>query len=74
MGSGRPEIINNPIKSPIAREVLHLQVHYLKIFGVAPKRILDVGCGNGLFLLAAQELGFLDSRRRAFKNNVQASH
>lgn len=58
VGSDRPEIISSDVKRSIAREVLRMKIQYQVIFGVAPSRILDVGCGNGLFLLVAKELGF----------------
>jgi SAM-dependent methyltransferase len=56
--SDRPEIIRVDVKRSIAHEINRMKAEYQKIFGVSPRRILDVGCGNGLFLLVAKELGF----------------
>jgi SAM-dependent methyltransferase len=56
--SDRPEIISAHVKNSIAQEILRMKAEYHGIFGVSPRRILDVGCGNGLFMLVAKELGF----------------
>jgi SAM-dependent methyltransferase len=56
--SDRPEIISADVKRSIAQEIERMKAEYQRIFGAIPRRILDVGCGNGLFLLVAKELGF----------------
>jgi SAM-dependent methyltransferase len=56
--SDRPEIISVDVKRSVAHEIHRMKAEYKKMFGAFPRRILDVGCGNGLFLLVAKELGF----------------
>jgi SAM-dependent methyltransferase len=57
--SDRPEIINISIKKMMKKEIINMMKHYRKLHGEYPKSLLDVGCGNGLFLLIASELGLL---------------
>uniref|UniRef100_UPI004048BCC0 class I SAM-dependent methyltransferase n=1 Tax=Polynucleobacter sp. TaxID=2029855 RepID=UPI004048BCC0 len=55
--SDRPEIINVSVKKMMKREIAGMMNEYQKINGEYPKSLLDVGCGNGLFLLVASEMG-----------------
>lgn len=55
--SDRPEIISKLIKRLMKDEILRMMKEYRRLFGRMPRSILDVGCGNGLFLMVAQELG-----------------
>jgi SAM-dependent methyltransferase len=55
--SDRPEIISDTVKSSIRSDVLRMKAEYYKIFGKEPQSLLDIGCGNGLFLQVAKELG-----------------
>ncbi len=56
--SDRPEIISPDVKCLAAQEIDTIKAGYQKMFGAFPRRILDVGCGKGLFLLVARDLGF----------------
>lgn len=55
--SDRPEIISEAVKSSMREEVLRMTTEYQKIFGRSARSLLDLGCGNGLFLQVASELG-----------------
>ena len=57
IGSERPEIINLNVKNMMRKEIVSMMNEFRKINGEYPKSLLDVGCGNELFLLVASELG-----------------
>jgi len=57
--SDRPEIINASVKKMMKKEIVGMMSEYRKMNGEYPKSLLDVGCGNGLFLLVAKELGLI---------------
>lgn len=56
--SNRLEIISDVMRTSIRSDLLRIKKEYQRIFGRAHRSLLDVGCGNGLFLQIAKELGF----------------
>ena len=55
----RPEIISLLIINKMRESVTSLIDGFCSIYGRNPSSILDVGCGNGLMLSVAQDLGLM---------------